>query len=218
MCNLLSSSDPIISENENLRTEHTRATPPRVLSSAMARALIISTMLAVAFAGPMDYLRPYDKFAGDQQKLLEQIAKDKAAKEGISNPPLVPPANEDDASEEEAAPQSEPESAPAATSAIQHSKIAASGLRIGPLNLGKGPAGLTLVAAAGFGAQRMWSARVEKALEADLDAECAAIRELTLANRVERPSGCSKRAALAELRSRKQLLTEQLLPQLRTLE
>ena len=48
---------------------------------ARGLAIIIST-LGVALAGPMDYLRPYDKFAGDQQKLLEQIAKDKAAREG----------------------------------------------------------------------------------------------------------------------------------------
>ena len=59
-------------------------------------------MVAVALAGPMDYLRPYDKFADDQQKLLEQIEKDKAAREGRP-PPLVPPGEGDAAEEEEAA-------------------------------------------------------------------------------------------------------------------
>ena len=63
----------------------------------------------------------------------------------------------------------------------------------------------------------MWSARVEKVLEADLEGECAAIRELTLAKRVDRPSDGSKRAALAELRARRALLEERVLPKLRTL-
>ena len=50
-------------------------------------------LVAVAslLAGPMDYLRPYDKFAGDQKALLEQLERDKAAKSGS---PLVPPADE----------------------------------------------------------------------------------------------------------------------------
>ena len=182
-------------------------------------------MVAVALAGPMDYLRPYDKFAGDQQKLLEQIEKDKAAREGRP-PPLVPPGEGDAAEEEEAeapqqqaTPDAEPSSA-TTSSALQRSKVAAAvgGLRIGPINLGTGSAGLTLVAAAGFGAHRVWSARVEKALEADLEGECAAIRELTLAKRVDRPSDGSKRAALAELRARRALLEESVLPKLRTLE
>lgn len=87
------------------------------------------------------------------------------------------------------------------------------------LPLLNGPAKLPVIAiAAGVGAHRIWSARVSKALDADLDAECAALGELTLTKRIERPSGCTKRAALEELRARKALLSEHVLPQLRSLE
>ena len=42
----------------------------------MAMLLVQAAML---LAGPMNYLRPYDKFAQDQQKLLEQLDRDKQA-------------------------------------------------------------------------------------------------------------------------------------------
>lgn len=174
-------------------------------------------LVAVAslLAGPMDYLRPYDKFAGDQKALLEQLERDKAAKSGS---PLVPPADEaqDELLQEESA-------APEATSGVQQSKPnvgGAGGLRLGPIKLALGrlPTSLTVVAMAGVGAHRLLSSRTSQALDDELDAECKALSDLTLTKRVEPPAGCSKRQALEELRARKQLLTEHVVPMLKTLE
>ena len=71
---------------------------------------------------------------------------------------------------------------------------------------------------AGVGAHRLLSSRTSQALDDELDAECKALSDLTLTKRVEPPAGCSKRQALEELRARKQLLTEHVVPMLKTLE
>ena len=96
----------------------------------------------------------------------------------------------------------------------------AGGLRLGPIKLALGrlPTSLTVVAMAGVGAHRLLSSRTSQALDDELDAECKALSDLTLTKRVEPPAGCSKRQALEELRARKQLLTEHVVPMLKTLE
>ena len=166
--------------------------------------LLLVYAATTAAVGPMSYLRPYDMAKDDLRKLQEQVDKDKAAARGE---PILPEA---DADEEESGGGEEGEAATAAPS----SSSSGSGLRL-PLALLTRPLPLALGAGAAFAGHRILSGAQ---LNAQINQELAALKEMTGSrSAVEAPAG-GKRAALEDLRKRKELLGSRVLPLLAQLE
>lgn len=163
---------------------------------------MVASILLVACAaavGPMSYLRPYDMAKDDLRKLQEQVERDRAAANGMA------PQEEGESDDTEVA-VSEAPAAPEVPSSVRGKvSLPLGGLRL-PIMVGLG--------AAWAGYRTVASAQVSSQIEAEIDA----LKELTRSRSgIETPAG-RKRAALVELRRRKDLLSAHVLPLLVQLE
>jgi hypothetical protein len=175
--------------------------PPTLLTAV----LLLEAACGVAAAiGPMQHLRPYGVSDGDNQKMQEIMEKDRRANAGL------PPA--DEAAEEAELPAFDDETEQKGVPETAGPPAAASGAgglaRLGISGRQRLPIAGAGLAAAGFTIRQLWATRVAKAVDAELEA----LSTLTSTKRIDVLSSAKDRAALLDLRARRELLENGILP------